>query len=117
MPRHKLPYHDATADDTVAPIKTAAGKLHSIEASQVDSVDNFIQLFDAAAAGDVNLGTTTPVFVILIPAGDGSLRGGVIRDFGVDGLDFQLGIHVAVTTTVAGSTAPTTPAPLSASFS
>lgn len=58
----------------------------------------YVQIFDAAAASDVTIGTTTPDFVLGIPASAGALMA-----LG-DGIKFTKGIVAASCTAVGGST-------------
>ena len=66
-----------------------------------------MQLFDLPTAG-VTVGTTTPKQSYLIPAGDGTNSGAFENDFGAEGMDFQIAITYACTTTATGSGDPTT---------
>lgn len=59
----------------------------------------YVQLFDAAAASDVTLGTTVPTYVLKSAASDPS-EGALPHN----GLVFALGIVAASTTTATGST-------------
>lgn len=99
-------FFDATADETVTAMKASAGYVYWLEVSNIDAVDYFIQFFDLAV-GDVTLGTTTPAISFLIPAGDGSTRGAFDRVFNPK-MQFRTAITYAITTTVTGSTGPTT---------
>lgn len=65
----------------------------------------YIQLFDAASASGITLGTTAPAVSIAVPAV------GVTDSFPTSGVAFQLGIVAAATTTATGSTAPTSNVP------
>lgn len=120
MARHQLPFYDQDADETVVLLIGRNAKLHRVHANNIDALDYFVHLFDAALAADVSLGTTVPTYIVFVPAGDATLRGAVTEDFGTAlGLDFQLGIVYAVKTvaTTAGSTGPTTDLPLTMAYS
>jgi hypothetical protein len=96
-------------------IHTGRVRLTAFNASHIDAVDTFIQLFDAASTGDVTLGTTTPNAVLSLPAGNGTLRSHVYEPLGGQdgmGVAFTLGMVAAVTTTVSGNTAVTTAIPI-----
>ena len=68
----------------------------------------FVQLFDAASAAAVTLGTTAPTLVLSIPAS------GVLDGTQASPVTFANGLVVAATTTATGSSAPGTA--LSAAF-
>ena len=102
----QVPFFDASADATVANLKTTSGLVFFIELSNIDNADYFLQLFDALAA-DVTLGTTTPNLSLLIPAGDSTFRGAMDKVFSPP-LKFETAISYGVTTTATGSTGPTT---------
>lgn len=61
----------------------------------------FLQIFDKSAANQVTVGTTTPLLVMAIPAGQ---AGHVEFE---NGIDMDNGIVIAATTTATGSGAPT----------
>lgn len=108
MARVARPFHDATADETVVAAKVGNIRLEYLQIAGIDAVDSFIQLFDEATTGAVNLGTTVPVVSYFVPAGNATVRGGFTENFDPP-LDFQRGLVYAVTTTVGGNTGPTTP--------
>ena len=64
-----------------------------------DAAVRFCQIFDAAAAADVTVGTTVPVWVLTAGANGGD------DDYMGNGIVFTSGIVVAGTTTPDGSTA------------
>src|SRR3990167_6310367 len=64
--------------------------------------DAYIQLFDAAAAADITLGTTKPSWVIMIDQGTGEVSAG--DGLPTHGVVFANGIVIASTTTPAGNT-------------
>lgn len=65
------------------------------------AADGYVQLFDAATAGAVTVGTTIPTWVVLNDFGSGEVTTG--DGLPTDGLVFKLGIVVASTTTSTGS--------------
>lgn len=69
------------------------------------AADAYVQLFDAAAAGDVTIGTTKPTWVVLTDFGAGEVSTG--DGLPTHGLIFELGIVVASTTTSSGNTGST----------
>lgn len=100
------PYFDADGDESVQVMRTGSRYLYSLEASNIDAADAFIQLFDAVAA-DVTVGTTVPTLSFLVPAGDATLRG-KMQESWTNGVEFLKGITYACTTTATGSTAGST---------
>jgi len=88
-------------------IATHPTVLTMFEASNIDSTDAFVQVFDASAAGDVTLGTTAPKASFFVPAGDGTKRGAREILF-PSPMQFSIGIVAAATTTADGNTAVTT---------
>ena len=69
------------------------------------AADAYVQLFDAAAAADVTVGTTVPTWVVLTDFGAGEVSGG--DGLPTHGLVFRNGVVVASTTTSTGSTGAT----------
>ena len=98
---------DGSGDNTAQAAKAVAGQLILLEVSNINIVDGYIQLFDAAAA-DVTVGTTTPKQSYIVPKGDGTNRGGMTATFAPNGMDFQTAITYSCTTTATGGTALTT---------
>ena len=62
----------------------------------------YCQIFDVSSTGSATLGTTAPTMSFGIPAFGGA------NAFPTQGIKFSNGIVIAMTTTRAGSTAPTT---------
>ena len=77
----------------------------AVKAINTTGADAYIQLFDAAAAADVTVGTTVPDWVVLSDFGAGltSLGDGLPTD----GLLFKLGVVAASCTTPTGNSAAT----------
>lgn len=85
--------------------KIVDGYLVGVGFANVNAADAWLQLFNKAAE-DVDLGVTDkPYDAILLPAGDGTLRGGG-RIKLPDPVWFRNSIAFAVTTTPEGNTAP-----------
>ena len=70
------------------------------------AADAYIQLFDAAAAADVTLGTTVPAWVVLVDFGTGNVSAG--DGLPTHGLVFRNGLVVASTTDANNSTTVST---------
>lgn len=105
-----IPYFDADGDNSAQTIKANSGHLNDMTIINTNATSCFVQLFDALAA-NVTVGTTTPNYVILVPA-----NGGVIKDYPECGLKFKTGICYACTTTATGNGDPTTGLTVSASY-
>jgi len=98
---------DSDGDNTNQQIKASGGRLFGMEISNPNSVDAYLQLFDAASA-DITVGTTTPKQSYLIPAGDGTLDGAFDITFTPDWMHFHTAIFYACTTTATGNGDPST---------
>ncbi|QGJ70344.1 Hypothetical protein PBC10988_20390 [Planctomycetales bacterium 10988] len=98
-----LPYFNASADETVASIKLAAGRLYGLEVQNPGTEDVWLQLFDSA--GTVTLGVTNPVLSLLVPAGDGVRSGAMDQQFHPP-IEFSQGIQYACTASATGDEAP-----------
>lgn len=81
-------------------------RLFFFQASNPNADDVWLQLFDAASAGDITLGSTAPKLSLCIPAGDGTKNSGQSEHF-EGGLNFSLGLFYAFTTTETGAGVPT----------
>ena len=99
--------YDQTFDETL--ILLSGNHLKQVHATSVGAVDHWIHFFNAAAVGDVNLGTTVPDWIVFVPAGDGTLAGAVTEGYDGQGIEFPLGIVTCAKTveTTAGTTGPT----------
>lgn len=96
-----VPYRNGALKAAPQLVKASAGTLDSLVAFNLDSSANWIQLFDAASAGSVTVGTTPPVLSIHIAAS-------ADRDEQLPTpLAFNNGLVIAATTTATGSTANT----------
>jgi hypothetical protein len=88
---------------TVTSIKaSAAGQLYMLDCSNTNTATVFIQLFDAATAVGVTLGTTTPTLSFEIPPGTSNGF-----SLSLVGMQFSSGLQAAATTTATGLTAQT----------
>ncbi len=99
-------YFKSDLSSTATAVRTKRTLVKKIFAMNVNSTDAFLQIFDAAAAADVTLGTTTPAQSYLIPKGDGTARGAHSVGLPDEGLPLDNGLVIAATTTVASSGAP-----------
>jgi hypothetical protein len=89
---------------TVILVKTGPIQVVAIRAFQTAlAADAYLQLFDAATAGAVTLGTTKPTWVVMTDFGAGEVSGG--DGLPTHGLIFRLGLVIASTTTATGLTA------------
>lgn len=104
----EIPYRKTDLTNTATLVKTGSVRLITMEFQNINTVDVFLQLYDAAAAADVSVGTTTPKQSYCIPASDGTNRSLSVKDWGDRGLRFLAGLVIAATTTAAGGTAPAT---------
>ena len=86
-------------------IQTGGLILTAVHAINTTVADAYIQIFDAAAAADVTLGTTVPDWVVMSDFGVGLVS--VSDGLPTHGLSFRLGLVAASTTTPTGSTGAT----------
>lgn len=108
------PFFDSDGDNTAQAMKAAPGYLHKLTVMNPNTAQAFIQLFDAATSA-VTVGSTTPDYVVVVPANDGTTDGAVIDDH-IPPLHFETAITYACTTTDTGNTDPTTGLIISATF-
>ena len=97
---------DSSGDQTAQVLKASPGYLKYLHAINANTVDIYVQFFDAAVA-DVTVGTTTPKWSLLVPAGNGA-QGGIFDEQWQDPVSFGTAISYACTTTATGAGAPTT---------
>src|SRR6516162_218603 len=90
--------------NSVVSVKSGASELGSYHCVNQSGAVAYVQIFDAATAGSVMLGSTMPVLSLGLPAAS-SLPGGGNLEWS-NGIHFATGIQVAATTTATGSTAP-----------
>ena len=93
------PYSATAQKATATLVKSGRWKLKGYHMINLDTTNNFVQFFDAAAASAVTVGTTTPTFVLGLPASGGAVK--------VSDLVFTNGIVIAAATTATGNGAPT----------
>jgi hypothetical protein len=101
-----IPYRKTDLSSTAVLVVGQPTFVTDVEAYNLDSADRWLHLYDAAAAADVSVGSTTPKKSWAIPAGDGTDRGKYSESF-PSPIEFHLGLVIAATTTATGSTAPT----------
>jgi hypothetical protein len=89
-----------TALTSTATVSGAAGKFGGYMFTNTNTGVAYIQVFDTTGA--VTLGTTTPTFVVPVPAGSGA------NLEVTNGIAMASGIKVAATTTATGSTTVST---------
>lgn len=105
------PFFDESVTGTVELMVEGQIALTKLSVENTDVTKAYFQLFDAAAVTDVTLGTTTPGYVLPIPASS------LVVDDHANGLMFKKGICYAVTTTPEGNTAPAAISILSSAYS
>jgi hypothetical protein len=85
-------------DETEEDVKTSAGCLYKIRATNRTTSVRYLKLYNATAA-NVTVGTTTPIDTITIPAGGSADLATVLTEsFGGLGLTFDTALSMAVTT-------------------
>ncbi|HSX05665.1 MAG TPA: hypothetical protein VLF69_04310 [Candidatus Saccharimonadales bacterium] len=95
-----------TSLTTTATVSSAAGKFGGYMFINLNSAPAYIQVFDTTSA--VTLGTTTPTFVIPLPA-NGTAANGVGANLEMaNGIAITNGIKVAATTTATGASTVST---------
>lgn len=100
------PSFDSSVTATAETLQPSGSYLDYFEVQNPNSVQVFLQLFDALVA-NVTLGTTAPTLSIVVPAGTG-VDDGMHAETLYHPPHFRTGIVYAVTTTATGLTAPTT---------
>jgi hypothetical protein len=86
-------------------VMSTGGQLAFLHFWNPSNATAYVQVFDAKATANVNVGTTTPTAVFATA----TLTGITPIELGIgDGLQFGNGIVVAATTTATGSSAPST---------
>ena len=108
-------YFSNAATATATTITSAPASLHSLECSNPNATDVFVQLFNLPAR-IVTLGTTTPKMSLLVPGGAGASNRGATDKMFDPPIYFDEAMSFAVTTTPAGSTAPTTNSTLNVGY-
>lgn len=96
------PYRNTSLNATAALVLGNRVKLHSLHVdNSANSAKSYLQLYDAAAAADVTVGTTTPDKTLFVPA-----SGAMDFNWGKEPIKFSRGLVIAATTTVGGNTNP-----------
>lgn len=90
--------YNSAASTNSRTIKSSAGTLYSIAATNVNAAVRYLKLYNTASAPTV--GTTTPVLTLAIPA-----AGSLAINFGAMGHRFATGISMALTTGAADTDA------------
>src|ERR1019366_5173382 len=101
-PLQWLPKMLNALSNTAVSIKSSAGTLGMLICGNVNSSQEYIQVYNIAS-GSVSVGSSTPVLSIPIPA---AANGGFTLS--VVGITFSTAISVAATTTATGGSAPST---------
>ena len=114
MPNIGRPFSDMSVSNTVETMAASPHVIMRLTCWHTNAADAFLQLFDAADASDVTLGTTVPTDVFPLVAGNGTLIGASEIPIPGDGVLYRNGIQYAVTTTETGNTAPASAAKVSA---
>jgi hypothetical protein len=96
----------ALTNTVVSVLNSHAGQAQAITCYNPAAAVTYIQIFDAATAGAVTLGTTTPVVTFGVP----TVASTTMSTGGDLGIKFFNGIQIAATTTPTGNTAPATAA-------
>ncbi len=94
-------YSNTTLAGTAALAKTGKCSLTGFHLFNTSAAAAYVQFFDAAAAADVTLATTTPKMSFGLPASGGATKSLPSR------IQFTNGIVVASTTTATGSSSST----------
>lgn len=92
-------FNSLTQDETATTVVAGPVLLFNIMGFNTGGAVSYLQFFDALVA-DVTVGTTTPTFVIPLPAGGGYDAEYVLPE------GFRTGIVIACTATAAGAGAP-----------
>jgi len=103
-----LTRYENTDVDAVSGVKGAAGTIHSIIVDNtLNAAITYLKMWNVAS-GSVTFGTTSPDYIIQIPA---SVKRSIVFP---EGLAFTVALSVAASTTaaLAGVTAPTSSVPL-----
>ncbi len=93
---------------TTATVSGAVAKFGGYMFLNLNATPAYIQVFNLATSGAVTLGTTTPTFVVPIPANSTAANGAGANLELTNGIAMSTGIQVAATTTATGATTVTT---------
>lgn len=95
-------FRNTGVTNTAVAVKASAGCLYYYHVYNTNTSDVFLQIYDVAS-GSVTVGTTTPTYTLVVPAG-----GGILDSPFSAPMNFSTAITIAVTTTATGGTAPST---------
>ena len=98
-------YSKTDLSNTAVLVRTGSGRITTMELRNINTADAFVQFFDAAAAADVTVGSTSSI-PFFIPGSDGTNRSSNAKDFGDRGFFFRKGLVIAATTSETNGTAP-----------
>lgn len=98
---------DTSITNSDEALKASAGSLYGFEAHNPNTVDAYIQFYDASTAS-VSVGVTTPKLSFIIPAGAGTDRRGATSHKFDPPIKFGTAITYAATTGFDNGTAPGT---------
>lgn len=96
-------FRNAAVTNTAVQVRSGGGRVHQYHFGNPNSSVIFVHLYNALPA-NVTVGTTTPVASYMVAANS------ALDGFWPNSFNYGTGISVAVTTTAAGATAPTSPA-------
>jgi len=103
MPSYASAVERNSLGATAQLVRSGKCVLNSVRSTNTTGAVAFVQIFDAAAAGDITVGSTIPRWVIEAEASGISAGDGLPED----GLLFENGIVAASTTTNLGNTGAT----------
>jgi hypothetical protein len=105
------PFFDESVTNAVELITAGQIAVTNVSVDNTAAAKTYIQLFDAATAAEVTLGTTVPAYVVPVAP---SLPFSI--EF-ANGLMFKAGVCYAATNTVDGAVAPASVAAVSVAYS
>ena len=97
-----------TSLTAAATVSGVASKFGGYMFINLNATAAYIQVFNLATSGAVTLGTTTPTFVVPLPANSTAANGAGANLELTNGIAMSTGIQVAATTTPTGATTVTT---------
>jgi hypothetical protein len=101
-------YHTSAKDESAVLVRSGPHTLHGFQLENpAGGAEVFLQFFDAASSGAVTVGTTAPLWSIMVPTLDGM----IIPPQELPIESFALGIVIAATATRTGAGAPNTEDP------
>ena len=103
---------DSALTDTAVLAKTGLCSLTSYHIFNTTAAELYVMFYDAAAAADVNLGTTVPTFVLGIPAETAAGLGSGACVSLDKPIQFTLGIVIGSLTAITGHTGAISCVPL-----